>query len=472
MKDEIKLNGDWYVVETDETITGELHINKIKKQIWLVLTAVTTDKNPTASINVHGRTDIIKGKINTGGFVLLYDCAIGGQHNVNFQKTSVTITAKAAFLALDVEKKEDVCFNQVRIDFGEIIDWTGLCRFEWEVKEKFCDEKLKWVYKDKVEFLISEDVSLEITPHMGSKSLNVTTKEMTINQTVYMYLKYKEETQWDNILRDIKILNNLLTLGMNKAIFIDEIDYYHESHRDKYIPEFISEATVFLGDCREGKHNAGNWFDYLFNLEDLIGNDFRCLKNWYVKYDKLKPIVDLYETAFNYIGISTEMLFLNLAQALETYHARFVSDDYKEYVGIVDEFLSQTSRLSSKDKFVGLSVNYRELLIAQSQINFITLKSRLGDLFLARLDIIFSFLDYRIDEFIQTTLDSRNYFTHYSVDKKNKVFPEKKLPYVNGILLAVLQYYIMKEIEIDSGKIKKQVLQQVRAVNREYDMIK
>lgn len=474
MEDSIVLNGEWFIPETNESFSGELHINTSKKQIWMILTAITTEQNPRASINVKGRTDIIKGKISSGGTILLYDCDIGGQHIHNFSKTTVSITAKAAFCALDLDKRKDICFNEIRVDFGEVIDWTGLCYFDWDYENDFRNDKLQWKYKDEVEFQISDNLMLKIAPQLGSKSSRVTTKEMKITQTVYFYLKYKEKMQWDIILNDIKVLNDLLTLGMNKAIFIDEVSYYHDSHKYEYRPEIIREATVYLGNHRDGKHNAGHWHEYLFNLEDLTNNNCSSLEKWYYNYDKLRPVIDLYSSAFNYTGISAEMLFLNLIQALETYHARFISDNFKEYCDIINEFLRKSYNLTPNEEFKDLPQSYRELLIAQNiqKSKSITLKSRLGDLFLARFEIIFSFLNYNITEFIQTTLDSRNYFTHYSVNKEDKIFPKTQLPFVNGILLAILQYYIMKEIGIYNEKIKERVNQQLGAVEHSYNMIK
>ena len=212
---------------------------------------------------------------------------------------------------------------------------------------------------------------------------------------------------------------------------------------------------------------------YLFTLSDLAGNDYHSLKNWYSKYDLLGSVVELYETAYNYPGISSEMLFLNLTQALETYHARFVSNDLKKYIKLVDGFLRESYKLTDSEELNGHILSYRQLLIAQNEeMRSITLKSRLGYLFLARFEIIFDYLDYKMNEFIQKVVDTRNYYTHYSIDKKEKIFPKHQLPYVNGILLGVLQYYILKEIDIKEAHIKKVVHQQMAGVSHSYNAIK
>ena len=140
----------------------------------------------------------------------------------------------------------------------------------------------------------------------------------------------------------------------------------------------------------------------------------------------------------------------------------------------IGAYSSAKFELTDDDEFDGHILSYRQVLIAQNEegVRSITLKSRLGYLFLARFEIIFEYLDYKMDEFIQKVVDTRNYYTHYSIDKKEKIFPKHQMPYVNGILLGVLQYYILKEIGIKDEHIKKAVGQQMAGVSHSYDAIK
>ncbi|WP_414733914.1 HEPN domain-containing protein [Acetobacterium carbinolicum] len=469
MESKITSHGEWYIPETDETISGTLQINKKSKQIILTLVALATENDPLGKIKVFGRTDFIKGKLSSGGNILLFDCNIGGQHQELLRRTTVVVTVKYAFWNLDLNDKQDLEFKKAKVNFGEIIQWSGLCAFDWEIQSDQNTEMLKWECKDNIKFDIDDNLKLEIEPQLGPQSYYVTSNEMTINQYVFMYFEYLEAVSWNVILDDIKTLNSLLILGMNRSVYIDEIWYFHESHISQH--GCIQEMEVFQGNFVEGKHQPGIWHDYLFDINDLVNNNFNCLKNWYSKYEKLRVIVNLYESAFVFKDISMEILFLNLAQALETYHARFVSDNLNEYIDLVDDFLRRTFELSQEDEFSEHIGSYRKILIAQdANKKFITLKSRLGYLFLAKFEFVFSFLDYNRGDFIQTTLDTRNYFTHYSADKENKIFPKEKLPYVNGILIAVLQYYLLKEIGIDENKIAEKVGQQIGGIETAYQL--
>ncbi len=471
MENEIISHGEWYIPETDETLSGTLQINKKSKQIILTLVALATLDDLMGKIKVFGRTDIIKGELSSGGNILLFDCNIGGQHQELLRRTTVVVTVKYAFWNLDINDKQELKFKKAKVNFGEIIQWSGLCAFDWEIQSDQNTEILKWECKDNIKFDINDNLKLEIEPQLGSQSYYVTSNEMTIKQYAFMLFEYQVDVSWNAILDDVKTLNSLLILGMNRSIYIDEIWYFHDSNKTQL--GSAKEMEVFQGNFLEGKHQPGIWHDYLFDLNDLVNNNFNCLKNWYSKYDRLRVIVNLYESAFVFKDISMEILFLNLAQALETYHARFVSDNLNEYINLVDDFLRKTFELSQEDEFSEHIESYRKILIAQdANKKFITLKSRLGYLFLAKFEFIFSFLDYNRGDFIQTTLDTRNYFTHYSADKENKIFPKEKLPYVNGILIAVLQYYLLKEIGIDENKIAEKVGQQIKGMEMAYQSIK
>lgn len=87
MKNEMIFYGEWFIPETKENLSGELHINEEEKYIFLVLTRLCDEENPITNIKAKGVIDIIKGKLSTGGSILLYNCHFQGAHTVLFQKT-------------------------------------------------------------------------------------------------------------------------------------------------------------------------------------------------------------------------------------------------------------------------------------------------------------------------------------------------------------------------------------------------
>ena len=75
-------------------------------------------------------------------------------------------------------------------------------------------------------------------------------------------------------------------------------------------------------------------------------------------------------------------------------------------------------------------------------------------------------------KFIDLVVDTRNYYTHYSQAKEDKIFPRDELPYVNGILMGVLQYYILQEIGLPMEQIKEKVGRLISSVMQSYHIMK
>ena len=469
MSEELQLSGEWYIKETEEKLPGTLHINESEKQIYLVLTKLFTQENPSSDIKARGMIPLISGKIDTGGSILLYDCEFGGQHTQMFQRTQVAIGAKYAFWNLNISFEEELKFSKVSVDFGEILEWADLCSFNSDYKNDL--HAFKWEHEEGVDFEITDTTSLLIWPKLGGHPFSLKEKEIRMQQSVDFQLSYKEPRHWEEILEDIKILKNLLALGMSRSIYVDNIEYYHESHRMKEIPEHIRPMKVYCGTGAIGKHKPGKPWEFLFTLKDLTDNDFSCLKNWFAKYTKLKPVVELSTVAFHYRDISAEMLFLNLAQGLETYHARFVSNDPQEYFKIVDELLMKRYKIDGAEHYSEQALSDRSYMISEKneeKAKQIHLRSRLGYLFYMNDEVWTAFLGFSREEFLKKMVDTRNYYTHYSEDKEKKKFSKEQMPYVNGILMAFLHFYILKEMNMDYQKNLDSFRKKMININNNY----
>lgn len=457
MKNEMIFYGEWFIPETKENLSGELHINEEEKYIFLVLTRLCDEENPITNIKAKGVIDIIKGKLSTGGSILLYNCHFQGAHTVLFQKTQVVANVEYAFWNLDrCNSSEELRFSKVSVDFGEILEWSGLCAFNSKLKKKKIS--FEWDSKPKIELVIDEKKSLIIVPSFGAVSTLIRTKEIKFSQKIDIQFIYQSPEALSNILKDIQTFKNLLSLGMQRSIFIDEIEYYHESNRLEEYPEIIQKMKVFCGSGNAGHHKGGDWTEFLFTLNDLTVDNKKCLSMWFEKYKRLKPVVELSTSVFNYVDISKEMLFLNLVQGLETYHTRFISDNIKEYYHFVDEMLMKKYHVSSFDKLPEEALDDRAFLITErdaKKAKRILLRSRLGYLFYSKSKTWRVFLGYSREEFVNKVVDTRNYLTHYNENKEEKIFSEQEFLYANSLLMLYLQYYVLIEIGIKKKKAKK-----------------
>ena len=148
-----------------------------------------------------------------------------------------------------------------------------------------------------------------------------------------------------------------------------------------------------------------------------------------------------------------EMVFLNIVQALETFHARFFYEDNKEkYVASV------TERFGSLQNYPDIE----KLLLCDTQkdenCKYIILVSRLNDLLIGKYDGLFQ--DYYVTdaEFAQTVADTRHYYTHYGKSKEKKALKGDKLIDAIGILSLLLEYNVCLQLGIDNqSKVREQL---------------
>lgn len=172
-------------------------------------------------------------------------------------------------------------------------------------------------------------------------------------------------------------------------------------------------------------------------------------KNYLASYHKLKPVIELYMELLYMNGISQVRLFLNVVQALETYHARFKA-------GTMREFKDRVKTLTD-----GRTDGMEIFLLAKSK-SFITLESRLADLILAEYQVFFITGDISMWEFPFIVANTRNYYIHYdeSIKERGKVLSEEELTIYNNCLLIILDYYIYSELGFsDHQKLKEKLVQ-------------
>lgn len=451
MDNEIVLHGRWEIKNEGKKDLGNLRIDKQNKNILLKLILPSTEDNPFPSLKNLQRISVIQGEIDYGGSILLYDNQIIKNSAILLNRTEYIIRTKYAFWNYKGDIKEKIELKKVAINFGEIIDWTGLCYFDWNIGDDN-SYKLEWKNKDNVCVCVNDNLQISFLAEIGTMSSHITSRKHTLEQKVCCVLEYRNSEGWDKIICDINKIKKLITLGINKSVNIEKIIYFQNITNGNEVEEYPFDC--FIGTQENFRDVEGIGINYLFELNDLICDNANSLKMWFEKFDKLDPIVELFEVGFYTISISNETYFLNIMQALETYHARFVSNDFKRYIRIVDEFLKDYYKVDKKEEFNEHILSWRSVLIAQDEekSKMIYLKSRLGYLFVNNFEMFFGTLNYKLENFIRKLVDTRNYYTHYSI-KKNCIFTKGEMPYVIGVIENVLRYYILKEIGIDKDKI-------------------
>ena len=479
MKEEefIQYAGKWRLFDDTEWYDGTLHVDSYNKTLFLEIIIPSKEGKPAPILPFVGKVPFVNGVLYNNAKVLLYKCEADLGSTYVKQYTRQGISAQCCFWGLTIKEEQELVFSNVEFDFGEIIEWSTLCEYKWDWANGV-PSAFVWDKKQDVTFQLREGVKVTLHPknHFGlSSSYSV---ETTIKQQITIEIHYNNLTTWDSIINDVLSLRYFVGLGMNRFIGIESAHYYHSSlnisipNEKGVIIEKPLLMEVLLGNHETVKTAAGNSFEYSFTLSDCI--QYNMFQKWSDIYPKLKPVLDLYFASGRYNLYVPEIVFLNLMQALETYHARFIADTKDAYIkhieNSLDLFFYNGSDAKKRQENLLNYTKWKEKLICSRQKNArkdsVLLISRLSDLIFADGEICWwTFDNGKREDFAQKLVDTRNYYTHYDEKKKAKAYTEDELPYVNQHLRCLLKYHLLTKLGYDKKKAKEKALNERSRIN-------
>jgi len=373
MSDIMKYGGTWKLFEKDIEYKGELHIDNENHTIILEVLLPASEAEPMPRIPYIGKIPFINGTLFFGAKVLLYDCITEKENNHISQYTQQIIYANYAFWGLNTD--DELLLSKALFDFGDIIEWSGLCQF----KLNFDHEgiiNIMWNKNEPIKYKLNENLQITFYPNQGKNDGDLFDRNITIKQQVWVEFSYITPTKVSEMMDDVLCIQYLIGIGLHRKVEINEAKFYHPSlyvnwHNvsgalDGEIQEDIYiSSDLLLGTGKTISNIKRRPYDYLFTLREI--HQLNLFTKWRDNYYVLKPILDLYFTAFSPTSSTMELLFINLTQALETYHARFFADDKKTYVDRVDSYTRNYYTHYNQTK-VDKSFSKKELPIINSQL--------------------------------------------------------------------------------------------------------
>ena len=455
--DTYRYGGEWHLPEAKSSYNGDLLVNEEKGVIHLLLYRVGDESDPFGEIPLWGETPMIFGRLVNGAQILLYGCETGKRQTEYMGRSSLDISVKYAFWGLQAREESELVFNEVQLDFGDIIEWSGICRYELD--RQACS--LKWISEPEIEISL-KNRKIKILAGHSEPFGDIASRKYELDQRVIFSIL--PDTKWTigQFMHDVYCLRNLISLGMQGNVSVEEMKYFHEQNlveagTGNDASRRIRGATVNTRLPRAHIRNR-HPYDYLFSLQELLENP-HYIDNWFDKYHRMKPIIDLCASVYLHPDIPAEVFFLNMAQALETYHSRFVCNDPQVLLGMIEDEIRGLNQPDDADK----ASSIKKFLWPECQkeyYKYITLSARLRYLVFANGGFSFYTLGLKNEDFIEKVVDSRNYYTHYDEKKADQAFAGKELDRANAVLWNVIRYYILKELgfakEHRNSKIRKE----------------
>lgn len=415
-----------------EEINGELIYNKENGVTLINLVKQLTDVPIGRS---YPNLDVITGTLNSGAFVTLFHNRCIKNHTQNFIIQRLVFVADYALWSKSDAKNKK--YNKLNCILENALEWSELSRIDASdlsvIKIKGNENRniYHW-FGAKITFSTSLQCELFNFPHK---------EESKVVERLIVHIEADEKKE---ISYFIDIRNKVISLisfaiknnvNVEEQYLYDYDDSYQIGEHTEYYEHYLYTKEQRLYIYRDSRQ-----YEYNFTLGQLLPE-----KDIQKELILLEPILNLYVSLFKYKDMPTEMVFLNIVQALETFHSRFFYEDSKDkYVASVIERFGNYHNYPDIEK----------LLLCDTQkdknCKHIILVSRLNDLLIGKYDGLF--LDYYVTdaEFAQTVADTRHYYTHYGKAKEKKALKGDKLIDAIHVLSLLLEYNVCLQLGIDN----------------------
>lgn len=421
----------------EEEITGELIYNKESGVTLLNLVKQLSD---TPLGKSYGNLDIITGVLNSGTIVTLFHNRCTQNQTKLFQTQQLIYVAEYSIWSK--RNATNVKYNKLECVLENALDWSGLSAVDTSdlsvIKFKVNDNVYHW-FDSTITFFTSLNCELFGFPHKEES-------KVVERLVVSIEADEKQDTSYFTAIRNkvISLISFAIkdNVNVNEQYLYDYDDSYQIGEHTEYYKHYL-----YTSERRLSIYNNSRW-EYNFTLAQLLPE-----KDIKKELTLLEPIFNLYLSLFKYTDMPPEMVFLNIVQALETFHSRFFYDDSTDnYVASVIERFGSWQNYPDMEK----------LLLCDTQkdenCKYIILVSRLNDLLIGKYDGLF--WDYYVTDagFAQTVADTRHYYTHHGKSKEKKALRSDKLIDTIGILALLLEYNVCLQLGIDNqAKVRERL---------------
>lgn len=446
LTDDFEIHALWTIEDYDiQGIVGTLSYSQNK----ILLDLPNIDK-----LNLSEKVCKVSGETRTK-IISLYNLRVIGKYSNTLSHTKFI----ADCMVVDskpVESLEDFRLKSVTFAF----DYLPLLfnKSNWK-----SGRETNSIINEETESKLYKINSLNATLTEGyssSEGSSITSKEglvITLKTIPYLKIEYSEEQSIMKIKEDVFRIRNLLTILCGEALTLTSFSFDSEDRdivgnavpiKGKF---YFSQLTV----SREYKQ-----FMSAYEYNDIINNFSNILTNYFKSYTKLQPIVQniTINTAMKNLA---ETQFNDAITSLEVYHREF----YKEHEETtVEKETTKREILSLIDELHENEYERNELKNIVKEIDRVNLTKRVKQLLKdmpgnLKEEIIFQDLDFSknkvVSDFAYKCSSTRNYHAHGSKNPKNNIYETIDLIHLTKILNLVSEFYLMKQIGLDSEVIIK-----------------
>jgi hypothetical protein len=356
---------------------------------------------------------------------------------------------------------EDIVFSSIQVTYyGEQINkWIN----RFEIRGLFRSDKtenyIKYISRPSVKVKINERYNITILakPRLLSSSEGEV-REQSIEEVSCLEIESLKEKSLEEYFRVNRIILDFLNFIIPQEVYIKSIHGIRENRKDSKEnmssnqQEWkIEEVKIFYTSAITGMFKPDVRSQPIFPRSQSQRNSMpNLLENYLNKWFELSntPLINLYCAVMFNPEMYMEYLFLGLAQAIESYQAKFIRTKSQEKMELEGE-IRQMGRELSEEKAKRLEQMTKHCFDA-------SLKERVAAVYHEYADVADSLFFFKgKEEFSKKVKDTRNYLTHWSEDGEKKAAHGDDLVFLTRDLQLLLQLCIMTQLGISKEDITK-----------------
>lgn len=405
--------GLWFTPEKpDIQIPGTLTFNP---QDGIKLELIGKLNESRSSKDIH-EPDFILGLTTDGKQITLYKCfetnrsmSFPGMHTSKY-------TANFVIKGSHFRSNSELVFNSVIGRFKNLDEWVSEYGFKKvETDFKTIETQIEYKLPRQIKFEITSELSGKINFVFSPPSSKYTNK-IILEQKGELIIETKKAKPFEELLENVFHFQNFLTLGTFEASYPISLCLQNENLKEEIgkhkIPIKINVLFTHSTIIRSTRDKI--LWEFLFNYRDIAVNFSEIIKKWYKNFELIRPVTNLLFEGFYTPGKFDENRFLNISQAIETFHRRFRKNELLP---------NDQHKLKLKEILASVTPKYKDWL--QGRLHFSnepTLHMRLEELIKELTNKTIRKIIKDTETFIKDVKNSRNYYTHYdkSLEKKAK----------------------------------------------------
>ena len=354
------------------------------------------------------------------------------------------------FVGEHFQEPNELRFRRLAVRYSHLPDWVRMSGFS--VTRKLEEHKVEIVYE------LPQEVKAETSNGTISLSFSGQTtgdgiERMNIEQSVWLEVEIVEELELQTLFRQyLSALQNFLTLATTKPNSIIELQVfsplvYIERQNDERIETPI-QVLFRQKNSKDLPHKLLIPDDMLFALEDVFDDFEVVMDNWLNIAQELDSVCNRFFGVQYTPGMSMQNEFLNIVQALESYHRRRMKNEVQpptEYERRIETILS---RVDAQDS------DWLKDVLAYS--NEPRLEQRLNELLEKVHEVVSPVID-NTAIFAKKVKNTRHHLTHFDKKLERKAARGAELYWLTRKLSYVLQACLLLEIGLSLDKCAKLV---------------